>query len=58
MAELSFDRLYEYFTKVPSIQKNLIDAYGTDGKSAWWFKFQIDVDHPWHGKRYKSWDMY
>ena len=46
MAELSFDRLYEYFAKVPSIQKNLIDAYGTDGKSAWWFKFQIDVEHP------------
>ena len=46
VAELSFDRLYEYFAKVPSIQKNLIDAYGTDGKSAWWFKFQIDVDHP------------
>jgi len=46
VAELSFDRLYEYFCKVPSIQKNLIDAYGTDGKSAWWFKFQIDVDHP------------
>ena len=23
-------------------------------KSAWWFKFQIDVDHPWHGKRYKK----
>jgi hypothetical protein len=32
VAELSFDRLYEYFAKVPSIQKNLIDAYGTDGK--------------------------
>ena len=46
VAELSFDRLYEYFAKVPSIQKNLIDTYGTDGKNAWWFKFQIDVDHP------------
>ena len=32
VAELSFDRLYEYFAKVPSIQKNLIDAYGFEIK--------------------------
>ncbi len=46
MSDLSFDRLYAFFSKVPSIQKNLIDSYGSDGKQAWWFKFQIDVDHP------------
>ena len=26
--------------------KGLIDSYGSDGKQAWWFKFQINVDHP------------
>lgn len=46
MAELNFDRLYEYFCKVPSVQKNMIDAYGTDGQHAWWFKFQINIEHP------------
>lgn len=46
MSDLSFDRLYAFFSKVPSIQKNLIDSYGSDGEQAWWFKFQIDVDHP------------
>lgn len=46
VSDLSFDRLYEYFCKVPSVQKNLIDAYGTDGAQAWWFKFQINVAHP------------
>lgn len=46
VSELSFDRLYQFFCKVPSVQQNHIDSYGTDGKSAWWFKFQINVDHP------------
>ena len=46
MSDLNFDRLYEYFCKVPSVQKGLIDSYGSDGKQAWWFKFQINVDHP------------
>lgn len=46
VAELNFDRLYEYFCKIPSVQKDMIDAYGTDGKQAWWFKFQINIEHP------------
>ncbi len=46
VSELSFDRLHQFFSKVPSIQEQLIDSYGTDGKTAWWFKFQINVDHP------------
>ena len=46
MSDLSFDRLHQFFCKVPSVQKNRIDAYGSDGKHAWWFKFQIDTEHP------------
>lgn len=46
MSDLNFDRLHEYFSKVPSVQKERIDSYGSDGKQAWWFKFQINVDHP------------
>ena len=46
MAELSFERLYQFFSKIPSIQESRIDAHGADGKDAWWFKFQIDVEHP------------
>ena len=46
MSELSFDRLHQFFCKVPSVQESCIDSYGTDGQSAWWFKFQINVDHP------------
>ena len=47
MSDLNFDRLHEYFSKVPSVQKERIDSYGSDGKQAWWFKCQINVDHPW-----------
>lgn len=46
MTELNFDRLYEYLSKVPSIRKELIHGHGSDGQHAWWFKFQIDVEHP------------
>ncbi|OTG83220.1 hypothetical protein B9T31_14110 [Acinetobacter sp. ANC 4558] len=46
MSDLSFERLYNFLSKVPSIQKNYIDAYGTDGQHAWWFKFQINIEHP------------
>lgn len=46
VAELSFDRLYQFFSKVPSVQKERIVAHGSDGKHAWWFKFHIDVEHP------------
>lgn len=46
MAELSFERLYQFFSKVPSVQESRIDAHGTDGDHAWWFKFQIDIQHP------------
>lgn len=46
MSELSFDRLHHFFSKVPSVQAERIDASGTDGAHAWWFKFQIDTTHP------------
>ena len=46
MSELSFERLYQFFSKVPSIQEKRIVAHGADGKEAWWFKFHIDLDHP------------
>jgi len=46
VAELSFERLYQFFSKIPSIQESRIDAHGADDKDAWWFKFQIDVEHP------------
>lgn len=46
MAEMSFDRLYQFFSKVPSVGEKFIDSHGTDGKHAWWFKFQIDIQHP------------
>lgn len=45
MPEVSFDRLHQFFSKVPSIQKSRIDSYGSDGDQAWWFKFQIDTTH-------------
>ncbi|ENX04258.1 hypothetical protein F900_00242 [Acinetobacter modestus] len=46
MAEMNFDRLYQFFCKVPSVQEARIIAHGTDGQHAWWFKFNIDVAHP------------
>ena len=46
VSDLSFDRLHQFFCKVPSIQEALIDASGSDGQHAWWFKFQINVEHP------------
>ena len=45
VSDLSFDRLYEFFCKVPSVQKAFIDSYGSDGKHSWWFKFQINIEH-------------
>lgn len=45
VADLNFDRLHQFFCKVPSIQEALIDAYGSDGQHAWWFKFQINIEH-------------
>ena len=46
MADLNFDRLHQFFCKVPSVQEALIDAYGSDGQHTWWFKFQINIEHP------------
>ena len=46
MAEMNFDRLYQFFCKVPSVQEARIVAHGKDGQHAWWFKFNIDVAHP------------
>ena len=46
VSEMNFDRLYQFFCKVPSVQESRIVAHGTDGQHAWWFKFHIDVEHP------------
>ena len=46
MPELNFDRLHQFFCKVPSVQQARVDSYGSDGQHAWWFKFQIEVEHP------------
>ena len=46
VSEINFDRLYQFFCKVPSVQESRIVAHGTDGQHAWWFKFNIDVEHP------------
>ena len=43
---MNFDRLYQFFCKVPSVQEARIVAHGTDGQHAGWFKFNIDVAHP------------
>ena len=40
VSEMNFDRLYQFFCKVPSVQESRIVAHGTDGQHAWWFKFQ------------------
>lgn len=46
VSELSFDRLYQFFCKVPSVQEARILAHGADGQHAWWFKFAINTEHP------------
>lgn len=46
MSELNFERLYQFFSKVPSVQKQRIVAHGSDGEHAWWFKFHINIEHP------------
>lgn len=46
VSDLSFERLQQFFGKIPSIQADHLDAYGTDGQAAWWFKFRINIDHP------------
>ena len=45
MSEISFERLHQFFCKVPSVQEARIMAHGADGERAWWFKFSIDVEH-------------
>lgn len=45
VAELNFERLYQFFSKVPSIQQQRISAHGTNGEHAWWIKFSIDNEH-------------
>ena len=45
MSELSFERLYQFFSQIPSVQENRIVAHGADGKDAWWFKFHINIEH-------------
>jgi hypothetical protein len=46
VSEISFERLHQFFCKVPSVQEARIMANGADGEHAWWFKFSIDVEHP------------
>lgn len=45
MSQLDFTRLSEFFKKVPSIGEQGLMAYGSDGKQAWWIKFQINIEH-------------
>ena len=45
MSQLDFTRLADFFKKVPSIGEQGLMAYGSDGKDAWWIKFQINVEH-------------
>ncbi|CAG67538.1 conserved hypothetical protein [Acinetobacter baylyi ADP1] len=46
VSELNFERIYQFFSQVPSIQNQRISAHGTDGQHAWWIKFSIDIEHP------------
>ncbi|MDQ1209813.1 hypothetical protein QE380_002736 [Acinetobacter baylyi] len=46
MSELNFERIYQFFSQVPSIQNQRISAHGTNGQHAWWIKFSIDIEHP------------
>lgn len=45
MAELNFDRLHQFFSKMPTVQEKGIVAHGSDGATAWWFKFHINIEH-------------
>ncbi len=46
MTTLNFDRLEQFFSKIPCVQAERIIARGDDGAHAWWFKFSIDIQHP------------
>ena len=46
VSDLSFERLYQFFSRVPCVQEQRIAAHGNDGEHAWWFKFYIDIEHP------------
>ena len=46
MSEMNFDRLSQFFSQIPSVQQSGIVAHGTDGPQAWWFKLNIDIEHP------------
>lgn len=46
MSSLDFTRLTEFFKKVPSVGEQGLLAHGADGEHAWWFKFNINLDHP------------
>lgn len=44
--ELSFQRLVNFFSKIPSVQANNILAYAYEQETIWWFKFKINIEHP------------
>ena len=46
VSEMNFDRLSQFFSQIPSVQQSGIVAHGTDGQQAWWFKLNIDIEHP------------
>ena len=46
VSEMNFDRLSQFFSQMPSVQQSGIVAHGTDGQQAWWFKLNIDIEHP------------
>ena len=42
----NFERLEQFFSKIPCVQSERLIASGDDGANSWWFKFSIDIHHP------------
>lgn len=42
----AFQRLVEFFNKIPSVQDDNILAYAYEQENIWWFKFKINIKHP------------
>lgn len=45
-AKASFQRLVDFFSKIPSVQADNILAYAYEQEHIWWFKFKINIEHP------------
>lgn len=44
--QASFQRLVDFFSKIPSVQAENILAYAYENPPIWWFKFKINIQHP------------